>query len=448
MKKLLLLFFLYTPFHRASGQTEWIRRAGGQTPDLANSLWVDRDKNVFVAGSISGKAKFYKTEVESRGGGDVFVAKYNRSGNLIWVKTFGGKLDDFASALTGDPDGNLYLAGVFTDSAAFEGQILSGKGTDLFVAKLNPAGRLVWVSKMATKGTALIQSIAVTDQGGVFTGGLFSGEFSEKEKLQYGQTDGFVCRLSLQGEVSWVKILGGPGFDEINLLKTDPWGRVLAAGNFDQFFLLEDQTFEGQSSKSAFAIRMESTGDVLWTKIFSGKDAEIHVSDATTDPDGQVYLCGKFSGETAFESTQVSSKGQSDIFVSAISKKGEIKWVSPLGGNDVEDALSICLSQNQKSILVSGFFNRFLESGRKTLSADFPNQLMAGRWDLRGNLDELKKLEFHSDFQFTGKFLDSSGNLWLAGTFTQKAHFGKTSLVSGGEEDIFVAAQSASKIAR
>ncbi len=448
MKKILLLSFLIWNEFQSFAQSEWLRRAGGQTTDLANSIWVDREKNVFVSGSISGKVKFHKTEAESRGGGDVFVAKYNSTGTLIWLKTFGGKLDDFAGALTGDPDGNLYVTGVFTDSAGFEDQVLECKGPDLFVAKLNPKGHVLWARRMGTNGTALVQSIAVTEQGGVFIGGLFSGEYSEKEKVQFGQTDGFVSRLTWQGDVAWTRILGGPGFDEVNMLRSDPWGRVVAAGNFDQFFFIDEKTFEGQSSKSAFALRLESTGSILWTKTFSGKDAQVHIADVTTDINGQVFLCGKFSGETLFDSQMLTSKGQTDIFVSSFSKSGDIKWVSSMGGSDVEEAFSICMTENQKSVLVSGYFNKLLESGRKSLSAEFSNQVLVSRWDLRGNLDELKKLEFHSDFQYAGKSLDPLGSIWLAGAFTGKTNFGKTVLVSAGEEDIFLAAIAVPKITR
>jgi hypothetical protein len=448
MKRCISIFTLILLGYKAMAQPNWIKRAGGQATDLCNGLWVDHEKNVFLAGSISDKAKFYKTEVESRGGGDVYVAKYNKDGVLIWVKTFGGKLDDFANAITGDPEGNLYITGVFTDSAQFEDETLESNGPDLFVAKLDPKGHLVWAKKMETLGTALVQCIAVTEQGGVFIGGLFSNQYNASEKLQYGQTDGFITKLSWQGEVSWTRIVGGPGFDEVNVLKTDPWGRVVASGNFDQFLFVEDKAFEGQSSKSAFALRMESTGTILWSKTFSGKDAQVHISDATTDLEGQVFICGKFSGESKFDLKTVNSKGQTDIFVACIAKSGDIKWVSEVGGSDVEEAFSISLSENQKSVLVSGSFNKLVENGRKSLSADYDNQVLVSRWDLRGNLDELRKLEFNSVFQCAGKNLDGLGNLWLSGSFNKKTNFGKTNFVSAGEEDIFISALSEPKIAK
>jgi hypothetical protein len=439
--KVLLFFSLFLiESQLIKAQSNWVKRAGGATTDLANSLWTDNYRNIFVTGSISGKAKFHKTEVTSRGGGDVYVTKYSPEGIPIWVKTFGGVLDDFANSITGDPEGNLYVTGIFTNSAQFGDFTLEAKGTDLFVAKLNSKGQVVWVSQLNTAGTALVQSISVTDQGGVYVGGLFSGQYSETVKRKMGQTDGFITKLSWQGEVSWTKVFGGSGFDEVNILSTDPWGRVVAGGVFDQVMYVEDQEIVGNSSKSAFAVRLEATGNILWAKGFSGFDAQTQIMDAATDLDGTVYLTGKFSGENFFGTNVKVSKGQSDIFLMAIKPKGDINWVSEIGGSEVDEPLSIQLTPDQKSILVSGTFNKFLEHGRKSILGEYDNQLFLSRWDLRGNLDELRKQDFNSLFNCAGKRLDGKGNIWICGSFSNKTSFGKQNFVSAGEEDLFISA--------
>jgi len=440
MKPVLFFFFLLVGCQVGSAQSNWVKRAGGANTDLANGLWTDTYRNVFVTGSISGKAKFHKSELYSRGGGDIYVTKYTPEGIPIWIKTFGGVLDDFASAITGDPEGNLYITGIFTDSAQFDEITLQTKGTDLFVAKLNPKGNVVWVSQLKTASSALVQTISVTDQGGVFVGGLFSGQYSDKIKRKMGQTDAFITKFSWQGEVSWTKIIGGSGFDEVNILSTDPWGRVVAGGVFDQIMYVEDQEIVGNSSKSGFAIRLEATGNVLWAMGFSGYDSQTKVVDATTDLDGTVYLTGKFSGETHFGSHKMVSKGQTDVFLMAIKPIGEISWVSELGGSDVDEPLSIQLTPDQKSILVSGLFNTLMEHGRKSVLGDYDNQLFLSRWDLRGNLDELRKEDFNSVFNCAGHRLDGMGNIWICGSFSEKTSFGKLKFVSAGEEDLFISA--------
>ena len=414
---------------------------------MANGLWVDQTNNSFVTGSFSGNAKFFKSEVASRGGGDIYVTKYNPAGSIVWVKTFGGKSDDFAQAITGDPEGNLYLTGIFTDTAWFENESVIARGTDIFVLKLSPLGKVIWVHSLETLGTALSQSIAVTDQGGVYIGGLFSGKYSKTVNRSLGQTDGFVSKLTWQGENSWTKVFGGPGFDEVTMVKTDPWGRVVSAGVFDNTFVVDDQETVGFSSKSAFVVRMEATGNVLWSKGFSGVDSQVLVADATSDLNGNVFLAGKFSGESLFGDHALISKGQSDVFVCSVNPKGGVDWASGVGSTDVDEAVSICHDGN-KNLYVGGIFNKVVEYGRKSQQADYDNQVFIGRWDIRGNVDEFRKQDFNSTFNCAGHMLNAKGELWICGSFTEKTSFGKLKFVSAGEEDMFITSISDSKIAR
>ncbi len=446
-KILVIVFFLWGS--SVFAQVEWLKRAGGASPDLANGLWANEQGDVFITGSISGTAKFYKSEVASRGGGDVYVAHFNSSGNLVWVKTFGGKLDDFATAITGDPEGNLYITGIYTDTARFGEFELYSKSSDLFTAKINPKGNVVWVKSLGTAGTAISSAIAVTDQGGVFVGGVYSGNFdNDKVKLNQGQTDGFICKLDWEGNRTWTRVFGGPGFDELSVLKTDPWGRVLAGVVFDQFMYVNEQEFEGNSSKSGAVILYESTSSVVWTKVFSGQDAQCSIHDAVTDLQGTCYISGKFSGEMNFGEVTASSRGQTDAFILAIEKSGSVRWISALGGSQTDDALVLELLPNGKSLIMAGQFSSLIEHGRKSLSADFENQFYMARWDTRGNLDELKKLPFNTSFTCEGKKINSQGRLHVCGSFTGKSLFGKLPLVSGGEEDIFVGVISDPKIVR
>lgn len=448
MRSIFVCMFFLFPGLWLSAQINWVKRAGGASTDLGNGLWVDAKMQVYVAGSISGQAKFHKTEVFSKGGGDVWVAKYNPEGIPLWIRTFGGKLDDFANALCGDPDGNVYVTGVFTDTAWFENQMLYTPKTDIFAAKLNPKGKLEWVKSLGTLGGALPNCMAVTDQGGLYIGGLYTGPYSDKVSNQRGQTDGFITKLTWDGEISWTKTIGGPGFDEVSMLSTDPWGRVVAGGTFEHQLFVEDQEIQGVSNKSGFLMRFEATGRLLWQKSFSGVDAQCQVADATTDLDGNVYAVGKFSGETDFDAHHKTSKGQTDVFVQKISPKGEVLWVNTLGGSDVEEALNVKFSQDDKSILVSGLFNKVLEFGKKSVSAVFDNQLFVSRWDLRGNLDEVRIQNFNSLFQCAGRKLDGQGNIWLTGSFTEKTTFGTLPFQSVGEEDIFITSISDKKISK
>jgi hypothetical protein len=171
------------------------------------------------------------------------------------------------------------------------------------------------------------------------------------------------------------------------------------------------------------------------------------VADAVSDLEGNVYLTGKFSGESLFGDHTVVSKGQCDAFVCSVNPKGTVSWISTIGGADVDEAVSISYDGG-KRLYVAGLFNKVVEYGRKNEQADYDNQVFISRWDTRGNLDELRKQDFNSTFHYAGHMLNSKGEMWVCGSFTEKTNFGKLSFVSAGEEDMFITSISDAKIAR
>lgn len=68
----------------------WANRAGGIGSDGCRGLAVDRNGNSYVTGWFSGTATFGGTVINAVGTTDIYVAKYNSSGNVLWVSHVGG----------------------------------------------------------------------------------------------------------------------------------------------------------------------------------------------------------------------------------------------------------------------------------------------------------------------------------------------------------------------
>src|SRR3989442_838529 len=87
------LFLLAISISSALAQTpEWIRaqRIGGTGEDHANGVVTDGSGNVYVTGAFIGSMTLGSTTVAATGGADFYLAKFNRSGALQWVRTAGG----------------------------------------------------------------------------------------------------------------------------------------------------------------------------------------------------------------------------------------------------------------------------------------------------------------------------------------------------------------------
>ena len=133
----------------SSGNLIWAKKFGGTSEDVGHSLTVDSTGNVYTTGFFQGTADFDPSDQTSNltsvDGNDVFLSKLNSSGNLTWVKKFGGNLAQVGYSITGDSSGNVYASGSFQSEVDFDPSDVttnfSAKGaTDVFVLKLTPSG--------------------------------------------------------------------------------------------------------------------------------------------------------------------------------------------------------------------------------------------------------------------------------------------------------------------
>lgn len=113
--------------------------AGGERGSNGQNIIFDNSGNSYVTGYFTGTANFGEYQLISKeNSNDIFVAKYNNNGNIIWVKRGGGPGNDIGNELLLDKEGNCYVTGSFE----------IGDKSDVFVSKYNPDGKIVWTNKV------------------------------------------------------------------------------------------------------------------------------------------------------------------------------------------------------------------------------------------------------------------------------------------------------------
>ncbi|TQV81172.1 hypothetical protein FKG94_08675 [Exilibacterium tricleocarpae] len=131
------------------GYFEDAQSTGDETPSI--SLFEDTDNDgqrELVAGG-SAATDMHTLAGKNRGGRDLFVAKLDWQGELVWLKTAGGEGNDVATGVVYDRrSGKLFISGFFHNIASFGLQELHAVSGDaglqplstsnLFVATLNP----------------------------------------------------------------------------------------------------------------------------------------------------------------------------------------------------------------------------------------------------------------------------------------------------------------------
>ncbi|MBX2908666.1 MAG: hypothetical protein KF706_03480, partial [Chitinophagales bacterium] len=156
-KKWLLWLLSFCYFSSNAQQFNWVRSIGGTT---ATSFQVDMDKvddvaidkwgNTFVVGITSANPKVNGVSNSSGNYGlqDGYVAKFDRCGNLEWMRIMGKNQGDLAAGVAVDNVGNCYVTGWVS-----QGQFTSPcKDTSFpvnslnsFIAKYDGLGCMKWI---------------------------------------------------------------------------------------------------------------------------------------------------------------------------------------------------------------------------------------------------------------------------------------------------------------
>jgi hypothetical protein len=125
------------------------------------NIKIDASGNRYVVGNFSATADFDPSagtaNLTSAGGSDIFIAKYNSSGDYVWAKRIGGTGADQGNSLTLDGSGNVFLTGYFAgtvdfDPSASTANLISAGGNDIFIAKYNSSGDYVWANGIGGTG--------------------------------------------------------------------------------------------------------------------------------------------------------------------------------------------------------------------------------------------------------------------------------------------------------
>jgi hypothetical protein len=369
-----------------SGHTLWARQANGPDDiatgyslDAGLAIAVDGQGNVYAGGGFVNALAFKDASgnpVTTLGDNnsdinfELFVAKYDASGALLWARGGGsGVADDSEveqdldagingiSEIVIDNAGNPYVAGTLT-GLDFLGEEIATEGErDVLLARLNPTnGDPVWISTPGSVNTDAVMGMGIDAAANVYIIGDMGGTISFPTQppttfvLEDGFGDAFIAKYNQNGQALWAKQIGGVQPIDATHIAVSAAGQIYLTGAFEgeaefDSITVNDQTNGGGSS--GFLAKYNTNGNALWVRTFG------HLAGGTTDGDvlgyrvsvdatGNPYVSGTFEGEAAFglESPgtvqTVISEGLGDQFILHYDTTGGFHWVKQAVGSGIE----------------------------------------------------------------------------------------------------------------
>ena len=451
----------------ASGNLLWAKSFGAAAADAGLSIAVDSTGNVYTTGFFASTVDFDPgagtTNLTTAGSSDVFISKLDASGNLVFAKRFGGGISDLGYSIAVDSTGNIYTTGFFQDTVDFDPSAgttnLTTAGlSDVFISKLDASGNLVFAKRFGGSISDLSYSIAVDSTGNIYTTGFFQDtvDFDPSagttNLTTAGLSDVFISKLDASGNLVFAKRFGAAEADAGRSIALDSTGNIYTAGYFEQTVDFDPSagttnlTSAGRSD--VFVSKLDSSGNLVFAKRFGAAETDVGLSVAV-DSTGNVYTTGYFEQTVDFDpgagTTDLTTGGGSDVFVSKLDASGNLVFAKRFGGSNDDGGISISVDSNG-NIHTTGYFEERVDfdpgAGTSNLTSAGGTDVFVSKIDSSGNL--LLAKSFGGTANDVGRSItfDSTGNIYTTGEFAGTVDFdpgtGTTNLISAGGNDVFI----------
>jgi Beta-propeller repeat len=312
------------------------------------------------------------------------VGSYDRSRRLIidpvvsYSTYLGGSLSERGTAIAVDASGNAYVTGFTTSSdfpvlSAYDRSLGKRGDTDVFVAKLNPAGTgLVYATYLGgSTGIDRATGIAVDAGGSAYVTGMTSaGDFPVSANPYQPSVSGggaFITKLAPAGNaIVYSTYLWGA---TVASIAVDASGNALITGNATSLFTTTasavQRTLPPQITNTGFVLKLDAAGTTARYATFLPGSAANQANAIAVDPQGNAYVAG-WTTATDFpviNGYQPLHNGQKDGFVAKIDPTGSRLVYSTFLGGSLDDVINAIAVDADGNAYVAG----------ETYSSDFPS---------------------------------------------------------------------------
>ncbi|HQV74444.1 MAG TPA: T9SS type A sorting domain-containing protein [Flavobacteriales bacterium] len=337
-----------------NGEFIWVKHinSDGYCPSsVASSVQVADDGSIFVAGYIDCPFDFDEGSGLFTLQPGSFIAKYSAAGTIDWVKGIGGGQYQAGPDMVLINDA-VVVVGSFTGSFDFDpgpGVHTMTGSRDAFILKLDLNGVFINAWEFDNNGSPFSwgvrpHSVTTNSAGDIIVGGLFGDiiDFdpspSVNEISSNGNADGFLCRLSNEGDFIWANSMGGVGFDQVHDVALDEEGMIYITGDFESSVDMDPgpgtSPLVSLGGSDIWVASYTNGGQLSWSGSAGGTLVETAYS-LDLDTYGNIWVVGLFAGLADFDlgsGTYYLTSGGTSGFIAKWDKHGHIAWAGAYVG--------------------------------------------------------------------------------------------------------------------
>jgi gliding motility-associated-like protein len=277
--------------YSASGQAIWVKTGGGSGIDISSGIAVDANGNCVITGQVINSGSFssltFSTQlhpVTNQHTYDIFIARYDSSGNIQWLKNGIGPYTDRGMAVALDNNSNAYVVLQFSDTISFTNTYNNAIYNAIGLLKLDNLGNEIWLRKAGGANMQIAYNIYITSASELLLTGDFKGNlmfFGNSNTLLNGVNtyNLFVAKYNLNGDLIWAKANGSSNKLTSRSITSDAQQNVYVSGHFeckmDDFaFVYGNATFNSVGFNDIYVVKYSLTGDFVWARHIGGKSQD------------------------------------------------------------------------------------------------------------------------------------------------------------------------------
>jgi hypothetical protein len=361
--------------YNAAGTLKWVKKAGGTDGDAGHGIGIDADRNIYTSGEFETTCYFTPNDSITVGGtgiNNIYIAKHDNNGNLIWVKSVVSNGDCRGRALVTDAAGNSYFTGSLSRTCQFGSITVNYTGSsDSFLAKYDSTGNAVWVKKQAGTKDDKGKGVALDPSGNVLVCATFTQNISISGNglTAVGLYDSFICKYNNAGVYQWHVQAGGTDTTKMSAIATDIDGNSYVTGYFIDTATFGTTTLYSLGSYEFFIAKYDANGNFVWAKRGGGANEDFGQGISYDSRRNVLYVTGQFDYMANFDGTPVVSNGNRDVFVSCWDTSGNMQWINT-GGSVNRDAGFAVANDTSGNVFATGFIDQSAVFGSFNIAGD------------------------------------------------------------------------------
>lgn len=312
---------------------------------LPAGITCDSDENIFLYGNYYDTIRFENATLISRGISDVYLLKLDKTGNLIWGKSFGGVNEDYCSAISVNKQNEILLTGFFNTSTQF-GTFSFNRNqyNHLFVMKIGTNGNIAWAKDEPSFYASNGLNIAMDGLNRIWISGRVAENCTDCVKS-------YVTVYSSEGEL---------------IRRSDRWGLyeciegITSNGNSGVFILVANP--DPQAAYAPYLEKIDENLVSVWKRTLGGQMSDYCLDNAVhSDGSGNVIVSGMIRQQFPNQDSvyihdfPVCNEGGFDCVITKFDAAGNVSWARCIGGNKDQVPVSFAINSTSEVTFVGRF---------------------------------------------------------------------------------------------